>query len=61
MEHYSCKNWYDQKERRPERRHDVPKPVTVKCCRALQPSDKVDVNYVTTFTFLRVHRPLFAM
>ena len=42
-----------------ERGHDGPKPVTAKCCHALLPSDKVDVNYIATSIFLRVHHPLF--
>ena len=42
-----------------ERGHDGPKPVSAKCCRALLPSDKVDVNYIATFTFFRIHCPFF--
>jgi len=45
----------------PERGHDGPKLVTAKCCHALLPSDKVDVNYIaiSISSFLKVHRSLF--
>jgi len=42
-----------------KRGHNDPKPVTAKCCRALLPSNKVDVNYIATSTCLRVHRSFF--
>ena len=29
-----------------ERGHNGPKPVTANCCRALPPSEEVDVNYI---------------
>ena len=37
---------------KPERGYDDSKPVTAKCCRALLPSDKVNVNYIATSTIL---------
>ena len=42
----------------PERnlREDGPKPVTAKCCRALLPSDKVELQHP-----LFLHRPLFKL
>jgi len=39
-------------------REDDPKPAIAKCCHALLSSDKVDVNYIATSIFLRIH-PLF--
>ena len=45
-------------KKKPEREYG-PKLVTAKYCCALLPSNKVDVNYIATSTFLRVHRPLF--
>jgi len=37
---------------KPERGYDGLEPVTAKCCRTPLPSDKVDVNYIVTPTFL---------
>jgi len=42
-----------------ERGHDSPKSVIAKCCCALLLSDKEDINYITTSTFLLVLRPFF--
>jgi len=36
---------------KPKRGHN-PQPVTAKCCRALLLSDKMEINYTTTSTFL---------
>ena len=44
---------------KPEKRHEGPKSITAKYCRALLSSDKVDVNYIATSTFLSVHRSFF--
>jgi len=30
-----------------------PKPVTAKCCRALPPSEEIDINYTIIFIFLQ--------
>ncbi|XP_018406997.1 PREDICTED: uncharacterized protein LOC108783047 isoform X1 [Cyphomyrmex costatus] len=47
------------REKKPERGHDGLKPVTAKCCRALLPSEEVDVNYMPRSTILRITHLLF--
>jgi len=50
---------HDVTREKPERGHDGPKPVIAKCCRALLPSDKMDIKYIATYTFLMIYRLLF--